>query len=208
MFDTINSTVRTFLSSRLEPWQNLANTLLIGEGNLSFAKSLLFLPCGITHMTATTFEKQTELSNETNDNAVLLNCHGARVYHDVDATRLEASLGQSEYKSIIFQFPNVGSRDPKYGQNPNHIMIRKFLENAYTHLSPDSQIFITTVDSPYYDGVFRFEDAAQFAGYTIAGRYSFDPSVFRGYSHINTCDDESAIDDYKRFVTRVFKKDE
>ncbi len=126
----------------------------------------------------------------------------------VPSTRLGASLRQSEYKTIIFQFPNVGSRDPKYGQNPNHIMIRKFLENACAHLSPDGQIFITTVDSPYYDGVFRFEDAAQFAGCTIVGSYSFNPSVFRGYSHTNTCDDESAIDDYKRFVTRVFKKEE
>ncbi len=208
MADTITNTVNAFLSSRLEPWQNLENTLLIGEGNLSFAKSLLFLPCGITHMTATTFEKQKELSNETKDNAVLLNCHGATVYHDVDATRLSTSFGQSEYKTIIFQFPNVGSRDPKYGQNPNHIMIRKFLESACAHLSSDGQIFITTVDSPYYDGVFRFKDAAQFAGCSIVGRYSFDPSVFRGYSHTNICDDESAIDDYKHFVTRAFKKDE
>ncbi len=208
MFDTTKSTVRAFLSSRLEPWQNLENTLLIGEGNLSFAKNLLFLPCGITHMTATTFEKPKALSNETKDNAVLLNCHGATVYHDVDATRLSTSLGKSKYNTIIFQFPNVGSRDPKYGQNPNHVMVRKFLESAKAHLSPDGQIFITTVDSSYYDGVFHFEDAAHFAGCTIVDSYSFDPSVFRAYSHTNTCDDESAIDDYKRFVTRVFQKEE
>lgn len=66
---------------------------------------------------------------------------------------------------------------------------------------------ITAVDAPYYDGVFRFEDAANFAGYNITETYPFDPIVFRGYSHINTLDDVSAIKDHKRFVTNVFMKD-
>lgn len=67
---------------------------------------------------------------------------------------------------------------------------------------------ITTVDTPYYDGVFRFEDATRFAGCKMTEFYLFDPSVFRGYSHINTLDDESAIKDHKCFGTRVFKKEE
>jgi len=207
MFDTIHNTVKSFSSLRLEPWNNLENTLLIGEGNLSFAKSLLFLPYGITSMTATTFEKQKDISNETKDNATILHCHGATVIHDVDATRLNDRLGTSKYNAIIFQFPNIGSRDPKYGQNPNHIMVRKFLANAKDHLCPSGKILITAVDTPYYDGVFRFEDAANFAGCNITETHPFDPIVFRGYSHINTLDDESAIKDHKRFVTSVFMKD-
>ncbi|MGH1455215.1 MAG: Rossmann-like fold-containing protein [Alphaproteobacteria bacterium] len=208
MFDTILNTVNAFSSSRLEPWRDLKETLFVGEGNLSFAKSLLFLPCGITSITATTFEKQKEISDETKDNATILHCHGATVFHGVDAARLNDRLGKREYNTIIFQFPNVGSRDSKYGQNPNHIMIRKFLENAKDHLSAGGKILITAVDAPYYDGVFRFEDAANFAGCKITETYPFDPRVFRGYSHINTLDDESAIKDHKRFVTRVFIKDE
>lgn len=208
MFDAILSTVKAFSALRLEPFQNLEDTLLVGEGNLSFAKSLLFLPCGITSMTATTFENQKDVSDETKDNAMILQCHGATVVHNVDATRLSDHLGKRKYNTTIFQFPNVGSRDPKYGQNPNHIMIRKFLENAKDHLSDNGKILITTVDTPHYDGVSRFEDAAKFAGCKMIESYLFDPSVFRGYSHTNTLDDKSAIKDHKRFVTRVFDKEE
>ena len=208
MFDTILSTVNAFSSARLEPWRDLKETLLVGEGNLSFAKSLLFLPCEIISMTATTFEKQKGISKETKDNAMILHCHGATVFHGVDATRLNDRLGKRENDTIIFQFPNVGSRDPKYGQNQNHIMIRKFLENAKDHLCDGGKILITTVDTSYYEGVFRFEDAAKFSGCKITQSHPFDPSVFRGYSHVNTLDVESAMRDHKRFVTRVFIKDE
>lgn len=38
MFDTIFSTVRAFEQLRSEPWNKLGNTLLVGEGNLSFAR--------------------------------------------------------------------------------------------------------------------------------------------------------------------------
>jgi len=207
MFNVIHNTIKAHSSLRLQPWQNLQNTLFLGEGNLSFAKSLLFLPCGITTMTATTFEKFAELSEEAKDNAVILHCHGAKVMHDADATNLNKSIRKRKYDTMVFQFPNVGSRDPKHGQNPNHIMIRRFLKNAREHLSPDGKILITAVDTPYYDGIFRFEDAARFAGYKITGIYPFDPSMFRGYSHTNTLDDESAIKDHGRFLTRVFKKE-
>ena len=65
-----------------------------------------------------------------------------------------------------------GSRDPKHGQIPNHIMIRKFLKNAREHLSPNGKFLITAVDTSYYDGIFRIEDAARFAGYKITGTRS------------------------------------
>jgi hypothetical protein len=78
MFDAVLSTVNSFSSAKLESWRELRDALLVGEGNLSFAKSLLFLPCGITSMTATTFKKQKDISDETKDNATILYCHGQR----------------------------------------------------------------------------------------------------------------------------------
>ena len=54
MFDVIYDTVKAFSQIRFGPWQGLGNVLLVGEGNLSFAKSLFRHPTAhITHMTAT-----------------------------------------------------------------------------------------------------------------------------------------------------------
>ncbi|MGB4058375.1 MAG: Rossmann-like fold-containing protein [Alphaproteobacteria bacterium] len=208
MLNVIRNTVDAFLLLRLKPWQDLGDTLLIGEGNLSFAKSLIFLPCGITLMTATTFEERKDLSQDAKENAAILMCHSVSVSHGVNATHLEKSPLNSQYGTIIFQFPNVGSRTPKYGQNPNHVMIRKFLDSAGNYLSSTGRILITTVDSPHYEGVFRLKDASQFAGYKVSGFYPFDPKMFRGYSHANTLDSDSAIKNHARFITWVFEKDE
>ncbi len=206
MFDVIRSTVSAFTQMRLAPWQALGDTLLVGEGNLSFAKALLRLPAtAITHMTATTYEKGRDVSDETSFNAYELKRLGALVLHDVDATKLNKSLRPHEYDTVIFQFPNVGSRDAKYGRNPNHVLIRNFLRSAKEYLAPSGKVIISAVDNPHSDGAFNFEDAAVFANYKVSATYPFDPSMFPGYSHINTNDDESALDGHSRFITWVFE---
>ena len=205
MFDVIGQTVKAFSQIRLGPWQNLGDTLLVGEGNLSFATSLLSQPAAqITHMAATTYEKERNISEETRQNASYLQRCGTSVMHGIDATHLERHFKPHEFDTIIFQFPNVGSREAKYGQNPNHIMIRKFLRSAERILKPDGKILITAVDSPHYQGAFRFEEAAEFAGYKIIETWLFDPSLFSGYAHTNTNDEDSALDGHSRFVTHVF----
>lgn len=206
MFDVIRNTVNAFSQIRLGPWQGLDDTLLVGEGNLSFAKSLLPQPAAqITHMTATTYEKEKDLSDEARQNAAPLQRCGALVMYGVDATYLEKSFRPHEFDTIIFQFPNVGSRDAKHGHNPNHVMIRKFLRSAVPYLAPAGKILISAVDSPHYQGAFQFDDAAAFAGYTTPESYPFDPSLFPGYSHTNTNDEESALDEHNRFATWVFR---
>lgn len=206
MFDVIGHTVRAFSQIRLGPWQSLGDTLLVGEGNLSFAKSLLRQPAvQIDHITATTYEKEKDLSDEARQNASLLQRYGALIMHDVDATHLEKSFRPHEFDTIIFQFPNVGSRDAKHGHNPNHVMIRKFLRSAAPYLAPSGKTLISAVDSPHYQGAFQFDDAAAFAGYRMPESYPFDPSLFPGYSHTNTNDDESALDEHSRFATWVFR---
>ncbi len=66
MFDVIGQTVKAFSQMRLGPWQNMGDILLVGEGNLSFAKSLLRHPSAhVTHMTATVFEKEKKVSERS-----------------------------------------------------------------------------------------------------------------------------------------------
>ncbi len=206
MFDVINQTVKAFSQMRLGPWQALGDVLLVGEGNLSFAKSLLKIPTAhITYMIATTFESEKNLPDGAAENAQNLKCCSAKIMHNVDATHLEKYFGSEKFDTIIFQFPNVGSRDSKYGHNPNHVMIRKFLRSAANYLNPSGKVMISAVDSPYYEGVFQFDEAAKFADFETLETYSFDPTMFPGYSHTNTNDDDSVLDDHNRFATWVFR---
>lgn len=180
--------------------------LLVGEGNLSFVKSLLAdRSCGITGMIATIYEAERSLADEGKINANFLRRNGAVVMHNIDATHLEKKFGSQKFDTIIFQFPNVGSREPIHGRNPNYILLRKFLRSAAAILGSAGKVIISTVDRPHYDGAFQFEDAAEFAGFKHPEIYSFDPSDFPGYSHVNTNDTESAIEEHKGFVTRVFR---
>lgn len=64
---------------------------------------------------------------------------------------------------------------------------------------------VSTVDNSHYEGAFQFEDAAEFARFKAPESYPFDPSAFPGYSHINTNDDKSAIEEHKNFITRTFR---
>lgn len=206
MFDVIGQTVKAFSQIRLGPWCHLDDVFLVGEGNLSFAKSLFNLPASqITHMIATTYEKPRALSDDAVKNARTLQRCGAVVVHGIDATKLNEAFHREKFDTIIFQFPNVGSRDAKYGRNPNYVLVRKFLRSAKDCLKPGGKVMITAVDSPHYEGAFQFEDAAEFADFKPPESYPFDPSLFSGYVHTNTNDDDSALEEHAKFMTWVFR---
>lgn len=189
-----------------DPWKDLGNVLLVGEGNLSFAKSILNIPSlGVSAMTATTYEGERSLSEEGKANANQLQSMGEIVMHNVDAVNLDDALKPHQFDTIIFQFPNVGSREPKHAHNPNHVLIRRFLKSAAQFLKSSGKVIISIVDNPHYQGAFQFEEAAQFAGFQEPQSYSFDPDKFPGYSHTNTNDDESAIENHEKFSTWVFR---
>jgi len=61
------------------------------------------------------------------------------------------------------------------------------------------------VDSPYYHGVFKFDEAALFAGFEVPWSCRFDQGMFPEYAHVNTNDDDSALDKHDSFATWVFK---
>jgi hypothetical protein len=182
------------------------DTLFVGEGNLSFALNIAKTP-GITasNLVATTYEETSDLSEEAQQNTELLNRSGASVMNNIDATKLDQYFPHQKFDTIIFQFSNAGSREPEYGRNPNYILIRDFLKSAAFCLEPKGKILITAVDSPHYQGAFKFEEAAEKAGYRIIGAYPFDPESFPGYGHTNTNDDDSALEKHDDFKTWIFE---
>ncbi len=182
-------------------------TLLVGEGNLSFALSLAEIPKIFpSQLVATTFEAKSNLSREAAANAKGLQSLGVTVLHGVNATKLAAALGSWKFDNIVFQFPHVGSREPVEGRNPNFILVRDFLKSAARQLQPSGKVLISAVDSPHYHGAFQFDEAAEAAGFKTPASYPFELSVFSGYEHTMTNEDESAIDHHRKFRTWVFRR--
>ncbi|MEZ5690744.1 MAG: class I SAM-dependent methyltransferase [Rickettsiales bacterium] len=180
-------------------------TLLVGEGNLSFALSLARKQSiNPAFITATTFEKVNELSQDAKDNAKKLRILGAEVLHGINASKIADIFSDKRFETIIFQFPHAGSREPIDDHNPNFILVSNFLNNAARLLVNDGAVLISAVDSPHYHGAFQFEDAAKEAGFAKPTIYPFEPSDFIGYEHTMTHQSGSALENHDKFSTWVF----
>ena len=189
-------------------WADHGAMLLVGEGNLSFALSLARrMKRPRRSLVATTFEPERKLSVVARFNAKCLRDLGASVLHGIDATMLSDHFGRTRFGLIAFQFPNVASRKPVHGRNPNYVLVRRFLRNAAVSLSENGCIAITVVDSPHYDGAFAMKDAARWAGASVPHVHPFHVDDHPGYRHSNTDDDgESAVSTKDDCQTYVFSK--
>ena len=181
--------------------------LFVGEGNLSFSHHLAKF-AGLTrrNIVATVYENAESLSAAIRKIATSLRQLGARVIASADATDLAETFRKERFVGIVFQFPNVGSRTPFYGQNPNHVLATRYLKSAINFLTHDGVAIITTVDSPFYEGAFKIGKAATKAGYDLPRIFDFDPTDFPNYTHQNTANDESAIEQYDEFATWVCRR--
>ena len=184
------------------------STLLVGEGNLSFALSLAMNDRVVpSRLVATTFETVSNLSPAAKANSDSLRRLGVSVINGVNAKNLRAILGNWYFNTIIFQFPNTASRASVRGRTSNFVLVRSFLMNAYSQLVQGGKILITAVDSPYYRGTFQFDEAAASAGFHPPEVYKFDSSEFPGYEHTMTHETGSALENHDQFSTWVFRKD-
>ncbi len=103
------------------------NTLLVGEGNLSFTislvKKLQLLPSLIT----SAYENYSELSEYGKFNAQLLKQAGIKVLYGLDSAKLHKNFYSNAFDTIIFQFPHSGSREGINGVNANYVLVRNFI---------------------------------------------------------------------------------
>ena len=181
--------------------------LFVGEGNLSFSHSLVSSRrIAANRIIATTFEGPRQASLAAKESGAKLSALGTTVRYGVDAQRIKDTLGPEIFDLIVFQFPNVGSRNPKYGRNPNAILIRRFMASASGQLRVNGKIAISVVDSSHYDGAFDLLGGAKFAGLEVRTIHPFKPSMFKGYTHERTLEDRSGLSNHRTFKTWVFCK--
>lgn len=181
------------------------NTLLVGEGNLSFTISLVKKLQLLPNLIASTYEDYSELSVYAKLNTMLLKQAGVKILHELDATELHQNFYSNAFDTIIFQFPHSGSREGINGVNANYVLVRNFIISASHILKRDGVVLITVVDSDFYNNMFRFDELAEELRISQPTKYKFDHKDYPEYEHTMTHQDESGIDDYSKFATYEFR---
>ncbi len=180
-------------------------SLLVGEGNLSFISSIAPKILFPQNVIASTYESDNELSDLAKRNSLLLRELGISILHNIDATELNKLFNSLFFDTIIFQFPNAGSREAIDGCNPNYVLISDFLIAATQKLTEHGIILITCVDSDYYNDIFKFEELANEFNLKIPIKYKFFPEDYPSYEHTMSHQDGSALIDYTAFATWEFQ---
>ncbi|KAI8380955.1 uncharacterized protein BYT42DRAFT_593034 [Radiomyces spectabilis] len=119
--------------------------LLIGEGNFSFARSLVdhYLTEGSEQLFATCYDTEAVLyekyGDEAKDNIEAVRVMGGTVLFEVDATQLakEKALKKHRFSKIVFNFPHagLGIKDQDRNVLANQELLSKFFLSAEPLLS-------------------------------------------------------------------------
>jgi len=188
---------------------SLGRTLFLGEGNFSFSLCIAKMLGDVSNnLVSTIFEHENELPPNAIENRDKLLSLGIQVYYEVDATKLESTFsGVERFDTIIFQFPNVASRDPIEGRNPNFVLLRNFLKSAAHHLTSEGIILISAVDSAHYRGALQPTEAARSSSFKEPICHDFHPSDYPGYTHVMTHQEGDALRGHDEFCTWVFERE-
>ncbi|KAF9516985.1 hypothetical protein BS47DRAFT_1314831, partial [Hydnum rufescens UP504] len=122
------------------PFKPGCRVLLVGEGNFSFARSLLIsesIPVSPGLLVATCYDSEEVCCSkypEAKGTVLQLRTLGATVHFGVDATRLDKhkELKKHTFDNIVFNFPHVGAgiKDQDRNIHVNQQLILGFLQSS------------------------------------------------------------------------------
>jgi 25S rRNA (uracil2634-N3)-methyltransferase len=167
--------------------------LLIGEGDLSFAKSIVEQH-SCYEVTATCLDSKAELFEkykpQAEEHVQFLEDEGQTVLYGVDATKLgsiKALRKAGQYARILFNFPHVGgkSKDVNRQVRFNQELLVKFFTSAVPLLEPSGTIVVTLFEGEPYT-LWNVRDLARHSGLVVQRSFKFHPSAYPGYSHSRT----------------------
>lgn len=176
------------------PFQVDDKILLVGEGDFSFAKSLIeeHACCDVT---ATCLDSQQELfqkySPQAEQHVQYLEDEGQNVVYSVDATKLDQSKALKKHGGlfdvIMFNFPHVGgkSKDVNRQVRFNQELLVKFFGSAATLLSSSGTIVVTLFEGEPYT-LWNIRDLARHSQLEVQRSFKFLAEAYPGYSHART----------------------
>jgi 25S rRNA (uracil2634-N3)-methyltransferase len=189
------------------PFQPDDPILLVGEGDLSFAASLV-THHHCTNVTATVLEKTpadltAKYPHVASNIAAIEACPTSRVLYNIDARKLPPFTTKSKpphhhqniepptptgaMKRIIFNFPHTGGKSTDVNRQVRHNqeLLVDFFRRAQLSLCPGGTIIVTLFEGEPYT-LWNIRDLARHAGLQVERSFRFVAGVYPGYHHART----------------------
>ncbi|KAH8663590.1 hypothetical protein BGZ60DRAFT_71209 [Tricladium varicosporioides] len=184
-------------SKPIIPFSKNDKILLVGEGDLSFSRSLIFTHSN-ENVTATVLESsEDELISKypiASENVAAIEEGRGVVKYAIDAgsmNRKKLGLGKGDtgWDRIIFNFPHVGgkSKDVNRQVRYNQELLVSFFKSALPLLSPTpgSSILVTLFEGEPYT-LWNIRDLGRHSGLEVMRSFRFQAAAYPGYRHART----------------------
>ncbi|KAA6412281.1 MAG: 25S rRNA (uridine-N(3))-methyltransferase [Lasallia pustulata] len=171
--------------------------LLVGEGDFSFAHSLLTHHACTSVLASSHDALPAVLSKypQAAGHIAALEAAGQKVLHGVDATKLGKGNGEGGkevrrregWGRVIFNFPHVGgvTRDVNRQVRRNQELLVGFFTAALPLLAPDGSIVVTVFEGEPYE-LWNIRDLARHVGLRVGRSFKFQSKAYPGYKHART----------------------